>query len=94
MNQEINNVINYIQNDLKAQVWKGEQLSDSDSSTGFASAVRALGGNNPLTLRHRTSEGYVKNDIKGGKLSCFNLFCFALVYLFLDFHAPTLRGGA
>ncbi|XP_053400990.1 uncharacterized protein LOC123541000 [Mercenaria mercenaria] len=49
----------------KAEVWQGEQLSDSDSSTGYAATVKALGENNPQTLKHRSSELSVQVEVKG-----------------------------
>lgn len=52
------------------QMWQGEALSDSDASTGYTAAMRALGENNPQIIKHRKSNVEISTEVNGG--ICFD----------------------
>ncbi|XP_060596420.1 uncharacterized protein LOC132750448 [Ruditapes philippinarum] len=62
----IDNALQY-QKDLKSQFWQSEALSDSDSSTGYSVAVKALGDNNPQIIKHGGPRGSVNLHIEGAE---------------------------
>lgn len=49
-------------------MWAGEILDNLDLSVGYPGAMKALGGANPMLIKHQKVKKDVDLDIVGGRL--------------------------
>lgn len=55
------------QYEKKAKLWAGEILDNLDLSVGYPGAMKALGGANPMLIKHQKVKKDVDLDIVGGR---------------------------
>lgn len=63
----------FIKEQQKQVNWQVDPLDDSDKSSSYASSMKALGENNPESLRYRKAKSNTEANVQGGKKNIYTI---------------------